>query len=722
MMVAAIIPLLGCVFNLFLAIFVLSRAPRATQNRVYFFLGVCISIWNLGQFFNFTTPESDPGAALFWVRFVWLGVVFIPMLLFHLSMLVTETRFGKAIPIIYCFLGALAMMLPTEYFVKGVRHLGTAGWYAIPGFVLHLATLPFALMFLAIVILVRTRRKVSRIHRPRLTALIVAQTMLAILGTNDTLPLNGMDTYPFFHSNVYPYGSIAAVSYGIIVGYSLLQNQLLGARIALTGSLAHLVRFTFLATISGGLLLVASLFFNVFQPASLVVAFSVFMLSSLTATFLFPRLFGGTGVEKWERKIMGDRLELQDQVRNFMENMAWYTDLTALLNDLHELLTRVFKVRGYQIIMRDETSRVFTLFRSHPDQPQRQLTDLKVESPVFRFFEWGKAAYLTLNAEYQRPASYSLERQALDQLKEFKGQFCFPLASQSEPFGLFIVGEKKDSEPYSATDIILLVALMKNLSLMVNQIRLKNHILQQQELDLLGRMSRGMAHDLNNLLTPVWTLFQLSAESVESGRSAEFDEELLPSALRNIKIMRAYIKEALFFSENLRPDIQLVRLDLVVKQAVELGRASRKKYVDIVTETPENALVELDEVLIQRLIANLISNAIDASPENSTIRVELIRLAKTEAGRDWLRVRIIDQGEGIRKEDLNRIFTPYFTTKTHGDENRGFGLGLAICRKIVNLHGGNVSISSQLKKGTTVEIDLPSRQQQTPTPTVVQTA
>ena len=132
--------------------------------------------------------------------------------------------------------------------------------------------------------------------------------------------------------------------------------------------------------------------------------------------------------------------------------------------------------------------------------------------------------------------------------------------------------------------------------------------------------------------------------------------------------------------------------------------------------------VELDEVLIQRLIANLISNAIDASPEGSTIRVELVRLEKTEINRDWLRIRIIDQGEGIRKEDLNRIFTPYFTTKNHGDENRGFGLGLSICRKIVNLHGGNVSISSQLKKGTTVELDLPSRQPKPIPPIAVQNA
>ena len=181
-----------------------------------------------------------------------------------------------------------------------------------------------------------------------------------------------------------------------------------------------------------------------------------------------------------------------------MDNMAWYTDLGALLNDLHELLTRAFKLQSYQIILRDETSRLFTLFRGHPDQSPRQFPELKVQSPVFRFFEWGKAAYLTLNADYLRPAVSTLERQALEQLAEFGGQFCFPLASQSEPFGLFIVGEKKDGESYTATDINLLVALMKSLSLMVNQIRLKNHIMQTQELDLLGRMSRGMAHDLTD--------------------------------------------------------------------------------------------------------------------------------------------------------------------------------------------------------------------------------
>ena len=130
----------------------------------------------------------------------------------------------------------------------------------------------------------------------------------------------------------------------------------------------------------------------------------------------------------------------------------------------------------------------------------------------------------------------------------------------------------------------------------------------------------------------------------------------------------------------------------------------------------------MDEVLIQRMLSNLISNAIDASPEGSEIRVEIEQLVKTEAARDWLRLKVIDLGEGIPRENLDRVLTPYFTTKNRGDEGRGFGLGLAISHKIVSLHGGHLTIQSQLRKGTTVQIDLPSRQLKPAIPEVANAA
>src|SRR5207249_1169135 len=94
-----------------------------------------------------------------------------------------------------------------------------------------------------------------------------------------------------------------------------------------------------------------------------------------------------------------------------------------------------------------------------------------------------------------------------------------------------------------------------------------------QELELLGRMSRGMAHDLNNLLTPVWTLLQLVGEGVSTH---DLSEELLPVALRNITTMRAYIRESLFFSENLRPDFQLGRLDVLIQRAADITQSRRE--------------------------------------------------------------------------------------------------------------------------------------------------
>ena len=338
--------------------------------------------------------------------------------------------------------------------------------------------------------------------------------------------------------------------------------------------------------------------------------------------------------------------------------------------------------------------------------PVRQCPELRPQSAVFRYFEWTNGEYLPLDSDDLYTRTSQLARQSREQLAALEARFCFPLASEGEIFGLLLVGDKT-SEQFTANDISLLITLVKSMSLMVNQIRLKTQILQSQELDLLGKMSRGMAHDLNNLLTPVWTLLQISSET---DHAEPLDPELLPVALRNVQTMRAYIKEALFFSENLRPDLQLGRLDLVVRQAASVASASRKKDVPVAISVPGEELVEMDEVLIQRLIANLISNAIDASRPGTQVRVELERLGKTEANRDWLRVRVVDQGEGIPKENLSRILMPYFTTKNRGDENRGFGLGLAICRKIVNLHGGHLSIASQPKKGTTVQVDLPTRQ------------
>ncbi len=699
---APYIPLAGFLCNTFFALFVFFQAPKARANRVYLLLGLAIAWWNLANHFLFVVKTEDE--ALFWARACFVGVIFTVAGFCHLSLVVAGYNVQRWIGWLYGYQCVLVAFDCTPYFIRKVQWLGDAGWYSMAGPAFHLLNVPYTASFISLVLIWRKRNSLPPSQKRRFTSLIAAQVMLFILGLNDLMPIIGQVNYPCTNIPVYPYGGLAAVIYGMMVSYSVLHHQLLDVHVTLSRYAAHFIRFAFLFFASVGLLLGVSLLTGAYDTESFVLTIVVFLVASvLTATF-FPRIFGSTGLETWERRILGDRFEYQDQVRNFIANMTWHDELPNLLGELDGLLRSIFRFGSYQIILRDETTRAFTLYRAHPEQPQRLLPDLSMQSAVFQYFEWGKGEYLSLRPANIRSGSSKVEHDAREEMKEFASEMCFVLSSQSEPFGLLLVGAKSTGDPFTATDINLLVTLVGALGLTINQIRLKNQILQAQELELLGRMSRGMAHDLNNLLTPISTLLQLREET------GVLDDELLPVAGRNVGTMRTYIREALFFSENLRPDFQESRVDQLIIQAIEVARNARTKTVEIIPRISDQVEADVDAVMIQRLIANLITNAIDASAEGSRIQVVLESQPKTGSSCDWMRIQIVDSGEGISPDNLGRVLKPYFTTKNRGDKNRGFGLGLAICRKIATLHGGNLSMESELRKGTTVQLEIPTRQ------------
>jgi signal transduction histidine kinase len=700
---AVLFPIVGCILNFALAIFVLATGFRRAANRIYFLWGVSVTIWHIGGFFCFTARTPEEG--LLAVRFCWIGVLFVPVLLLHLSLAVAHVPVRRYVYVLYGLTGALLLSNATPFFIRSARWLGTSGYYAIPGPGFYIFISFFGIVFFSIYVLLRRRKTLPAQHRTQLDALIFGQTILVLFGTNDLLPILDIEKYPFTDWPVYPYGYAAATLYGLIFAYSVLQRQLLDIQIQLSRFAAQGVRLLFLFFTGLALFLTATLIApDEFSAVSIGSGVAALVVSSAIATILFPRLFGSDGADKWERRILGDRFEYQDQVRGFIANITWYSNLPDFLEDLHQLFIRAFRLRSYAIILRDQTTRAFTLLRAHPTEDNTLALELELDSPIFRYFEGSKGEFLSLRRDAIRVTSSLVQHQAREQLAGFDAELCFPLMSQSELFGLLLVGSKSAQEPFTATDLILLESLVKSMGLMVNQIRLKDQLLHAQELDLLGRMSRGMAHDLNNLLTPVSTLIQLAHET------GSCNEELLPTALRNVTTMQAYIKESLFFSQHSVPDLRLGRLDLVVQETVETAGASRKKHVELLAETPDEVVIEMNEVLIQRLLTNIISNAIDASAPSACIRVKLECLPRSEPAREWFRLQVVDQGEGISRENLERVQTPYFTTKNSGDETRGFGLGLAICRKIVSLHGGRISIESQVKRGTTVCVDLPSRQ------------
>jgi signal transduction histidine kinase len=698
--------LTATLFNVTLTMLVLSRDFRSTLHRVYLGWGISVTLWNLGVFY-LSQPISHE-EAFAWAKVLQLGVIFMPVTLFHLCVIIAKSRRGSLlVPYLYLLHTGFAVSLFFNKFIVNVRLLDV-GYWSVPGPVFSLFSCSYCAITTALVYITYHKQKTAPpTQQTRLRSLLLAIVGLWIFGTNDLMPILGHDTYPLTHIKFYPLGSLAAVFYVVIIGYSVLQHRLLDIQVTLSRFAAQLVRLLFMMLVGFLLLLLISrLAPGQFTLFSFIASGGVLLVSALAASFLFPQFFG-KGSDKLERKILGDKFEYHARVQNLIQTMRSFPDPEYMLHELEELLAGEMRVRSYQIILLDDTTRGFKLFHCHPARPEGALPEMQMDSPVFKYFQQTRSKYLSCNLVYETDRESLLQREARRQLHPFEPEFCFPFFVSNDLIGTMLLGPKANGDLFTPHDVRLLTELTSNLGLLLNQIRLRQQLQVVHEQDLLGRMSRGLAHDLNNLLTPVQTLLQLLRES---GLNQETIDELLPISLRNLETVRTYVNEALFFSHSAKLHGKVGLLDETAREAISLVTPSGEgKGVRIVPTAMAEASIEMDAVLIKRLLCNLLSNAVDASPAGSEIEVELAALPRSELNRHWYRLKVIDHGEGISPENLRRVFTPYFTTKNTGDGKRGSGLGLAIARHIVHLHGGNLSIVSKEKKGTTVQVDLPSK-------------
>ena len=706
MTIAAYVPLAAAVLNALLSFTVLRAGVQGSLKFAYMVWGGSITIWNLGTFVMFRV--ASPEVALDWARFLQVGVIFLPISLLHLCVHVCNLQRTALVRFAYGAGVCLTGTLFTPLFISDVRNAGYA-WYGVGGPAFFVYTGLYAVSaILTLVFLWRAKGSATRFRQGQIRSLLWATGILIAGGTNDILPILGVYRYPVLDTPIFPIGSLSAICYGILVGFSVLQHQLLDVHVGLSRFAAHGMRLAFLILIGFVLMIVVSLVApqGAITPFAFWASLAVLLASGFTASRFMPKLLGA-GPESLERRLMGDHFEYQDKVRAFIEESRWHTELAELLADLHALLVKTLDLRGYALILRDENSRAFSLARSYPGSDTARIPELTNDSALFQFFFTTGRDFLSLRSGYDH-GDHPFEVAAREQTKGVPGVLAFPFIVGRQPLGILVVDEKRNGSTFTRTDTELLSELTTNVALVINQVSLKDQLLQAKELELLGRMSQGMAHDLNNLTTPVWTLLQLLTEGVSPEM---LRTDLAPVAIRNIQTMRDYIREALFFSENLRPDLQTGRLDILVQEVVEFARHNPRKgkEIEYSLRLAGDVLVEMDRVLIRRLISNLIANAVDASQPGGRIDVEISRLLKTDAERDWFRIRVTDHGSGIPSENLHRIFQPYFTTKKTGDEDRGFGLGLAICRKIASLHGGSLGVSSEVGKGTVVSLDLPNR-------------
>jgi signal transduction histidine kinase/ActR/RegA family two-component response regulator/uncharacterized membrane protein affecting hemolysin expression len=301
-----------------------------------------------------------------------------------------------------------------------------------------------------------------------------------------------------------------------------------------------------------------------------------------------------------------------------------------------------------------------------------------------------------------------------------------PLVAENTLFGALLVGRRR-TEGFGSSDCEFLKQLSEHVALAARQAQLNGAlqqayddlrntqaaVLQQERLRALGQMASGIAHDINNAISPIalYTESLLEREPNLTQRARGY----LTTIQRAIEDVAGTVSRMREFYRTREQQLTLARVDLnlTIQQAIELTHArwsdlpqQRGVMVDLRTELSAGAVeVMAAEGEIRDALTNLIFNAVDAMPDGGTLtlRSRLVDSSLPEPQRR-VHVEVADTGVGMDEPTRRRCLEPFFTTKGE----RGSGLGLAMVYGMVQRHSAELEIDSVVDKGTTFRMIFPA--------------
>lgn len=322
-----------------------------------------------------------------------------------------------------------------------------------------------------------------------------------------------------------------------------------------------------------------------------------------------------------------------------------------------------------------------------------------------RLYGWTSSETLGLSASALWPAmDLTLIKKSLLENGEWSGELTLRRKDQGE---VIIESRKtlvhdKNGNPKSVLIVQTDISERK---------RYEMKFLRAQRLESVGALASGIAHDLNNIFTPLLMCSDLLRQTLTSAEDKQLLEMLQANAQRGGEL----VKQILTFARGTDGQRKSILIKYTIKELENLIRQTFPRSIRLKTSVPNDLWPIMgDAAQLHQVIMNLVVNARDAMPNGGTLKIEAQNLhidtycaprqPEARPG-DYVVLKVSDDGVGMRPEVLCRVFEPFFTTKEPG---KGTGLGLSTVLGIVKAHQGFIDVDSEPGKGTVFSIFLPA--------------
>ena len=753
--------LVTSVTTFFLSVLVYLTRKKSNVNRSFALYSLSISFWSLFVYFH--GSASTPNQSLLFARILNVGAISIPVFFFHFLLIYLQLTYKKSkqILLVFCYVLWFSFLLLdfTNLFIPSVRVAPPLHYLMVAGPAYHAFVAFFFIMTIySISLLLKALRESRGVKKTQLSYFFASSSFGYFGGINNFLILYDLHLPLFF-----PYGSYAVPIYVLIATFIILKYRFMDIEVIIKRTLvfAGLLAFVF-GIFSFGLFItqeVLAVYFGFKWELALGISLFLIVLGyEPMRAFL---------INTTDRYLFQKKYDYQKVLKDAATGIAQIESLQRLLGLVTHFLTMRIRVKNAAVVTRDLGTSDFRLGyeRGYPAE-RRPAEKVPATSALIRYLDQEKEGIEIERVKesietggprpkkgeeaFFRPHDFTEIKR---QMEELHAACCIPSFLGKELRNILVLGEKKSGDYYSQEDLNVLFTLAQQSAIAIENARLYDEainkskelekineelesakvrlvhaleetekankqlqdtqaqLIHEQKMATLGRLAASVGHEVNNPLTILSMNVSraIMKHRKDPGLKVTDVADLFQKMEQNIGRIKAVVNTLTgLLKKSEKGKFEPLSLKLLLEETLPLVQfqtyLENPSQVEVEINIPSSTpLVKGDLERLQEVFLNLFINAYHAMAGRRKPKI-VVEAHPLNNGQKMVEVDFSDNGSGMPEEVQKKIFTYGFTTKGPG---RGSGMGLYICKYIIELHGGDIKVKSDPGRGTTFVLTLP---------------